>query len=125
MKLACRFGLCLTALVWVCAEPAQADAVKLSGCSPVEKCTASRWRRAISVPAPGVRQGVHRQGERRRLHQRATEGITDGQELPIYSRRISVITSRSPEKLIRPPRRFRSRQSRGSNMKEPHARGRT
>src|SRR2546423_69528 len=43
MKLAsCRFGLCLTALVWVCAEPVRADAVKLSGWFACEKCTASR-----------------------------------------------------------------------------------
>ena len=37
-----RFGICVTALLWAGAEPAQAEAVKLSGWFACEKCTASR-----------------------------------------------------------------------------------
>jgi len=121
MKLACRFGLCLTALVWVCAEPAQADAVKLSGWFACEKCTASRCEgRSPSSNPECARVCIDKGSEGVFISEQRKESLMV-RNYPSIKEDLGI-TSRSPEKLIRPPRRFRSRQSRGSNMKEPHAR---
>src|SRR5258708_31632491 len=124
MKLAsCRFGICVTALLWAGAEPVQAEAVKLSGWFACEKCTASRVAKGDLRPSNPecAKMCIDKGSEGVFLSEQGKESLRSGTIHP--SRMTSAFTSKSPEKLIRPPRPSRSRQSRDSNMRERHARG--
>lgn len=114
-------GLCSIDLLRAGAEPAQA--AKLTGWFACEKCTASRVAKGDLRPSNPdcARQCIDKGTAAVFISEQGRE-LLKVSETTRQSRKILVITSKSPAKSTRLLRQFRSRRSRGSQMREPRAR---